>query len=102
MAVARHPEFTPGGVVADARARITDLVDTLWVGRTDGELSGVVEEIQALRSALAAVEAGAVAEATHVVWRRACCTTGARLTGSPTSVGSAVVKDASWSPGPKP
>jgi hypothetical protein len=62
MAVARVPEFTPAGVVADARAQILELVDILWGARSDGELLGVVEEVQALRSALVAVEAGAVAE----------------------------------------
>jgi hypothetical protein len=62
MAVARRPEFTPAGVVTDARARVVDLVDTLWASRSDGELIGVVEELQGLKSVIAAVEAGAVAE----------------------------------------
>jgi hypothetical protein len=40
----------------------TDLVDTLWSARTDGELVGVVEELAALKAVIAAVEAGVVAE----------------------------------------
>lgn len=54
--------FTPAGVVADAGAQLGSLDETLWAARTPVELVGTVEELEALRSHLAAVEASVLAE----------------------------------------
>ena len=54
---------TPAGVVADASAQLGQLDDALWAARTSAELVGTVEELEALRSHLAAVEAAVLAEA---------------------------------------
>ena len=67
--------FTPAGVVADAGAQLGMLDDTLWAARTPAELVGTVEELESLRSHLAAVEASVLAEIdarkvakTHLSW----------------------------------
>ena len=67
--------FTPAGVVADASARLRDLDELLWAARTPEELVGAVEELEALRCRLAAVETTVLAEIdarqvpkTHLGW----------------------------------
>ena len=62
MELLSTPTFTPAGVVADAGAQLTCLDDTLWAARTPAELVGTVEELESLRSRLAAVEASVLAE----------------------------------------
>jgi len=66
---------TPSGVVADAAARLAGLDDLLWAARTPEELVGTVEELEALRCRLAAVETTVLAELdarkipkTHLGW----------------------------------
>src|SRR5687767_11724058 len=54
--------FTPAGVVADASARLGALDEVLWAARTPEELVGAVEELEALRCRLAAVETTVLAE----------------------------------------
>ena len=67
--------FTPAGVVADASARLAGLDELLWAARTPEELVGAVEELEALRCRLAAVETTVLAEIdarkvpkTHLGW----------------------------------
>jgi hypothetical protein len=67
--------FTPAGVVADASARLGDLDELLWAARTPEELVGAVEELEALRCRLAAVQSTVLAEIdarqvpkTHLGW----------------------------------
>ena len=50
-------------MLADAVAAVRGLAEILWSARSDDELVDVVGRVQQLTSALAAVEAGAVAEA---------------------------------------
>ena len=57
------PGHSPAAVLADAVAAVRGLAETLWSARSDDELVEVVGRVQQLTSALAAVEAGAVAEA---------------------------------------
>ena len=66
---------TPAGVVADASARLAGLDDLLWAARAPEELVGTVEELEALRCRLAAVETTVLAELdarkipkTHLGW----------------------------------
>ena len=54
--------FTPAGVVADASTRLGDLDELLWAARTPEELVGAVEELEALRCRLAAVQTTVLAE----------------------------------------
>src|SRR5690242_6686273 len=58
-----HPTPGPAVVLAEVVAAVRDLDRVWWTSRTDGELVATVEQVQAARAALAAVEAGAVAEA---------------------------------------
>src|SRR5580765_813797 len=60
---AEAPDHSPPAVLADAVAAVRGLAETLWPARSDDELVDVVGQVQQLTSALAAVEAGAVAEA---------------------------------------
>src|ERR1700748_3003901 len=65
ISVCRSRDFTISrvrrrGAVGE---RVGERVETLWSARSDGDLVQVVEEAAKLRSVLAAVEAGAVAEA---------------------------------------
>jgi hypothetical protein len=53
---------TPAGVVADAGAQLAGLDELLWAARTPEELVGTVEELEALRCRLAAVETTVLAE----------------------------------------
>jgi hypothetical protein len=57
-----HPSPSPGTVLAEVVGALRDLDATWWTSRCDADLVGVVEQVQAARAALAAVEAGAVAE----------------------------------------
>ena len=75
MAISALPTFTPAGVVADAGAQVASLTPTLWAARTPAELVGTVEEVEALRSQLAALEADLLTELdarktpkTHLGW----------------------------------
>ncbi|HEV7876434.1 MAG TPA: DUF222 domain-containing protein, partial [Nocardioides sp.] len=54
--------FTPAGVVADAATRLAGLDEVLWAARTPEELVDTVEELEALRCRLAAVETTVLAE----------------------------------------
>src|SRR4051812_14922125 len=58
-----HPSPSPVTVLAEVVAAVRDLDATWWTNRSEEELVAVVEQVQTARSALAAVEAGAVAEA---------------------------------------
>jgi uncharacterized protein DUF222 len=67
--------FTPAGVVAGAGDRLDGLNDILWAARSPEELVGTVEELEALRCRLAAVETEVLAEIetrkvarTHLAW----------------------------------
>jgi hypothetical protein len=53
----------PAVVLAEVVGAVRDLDATWWTSHSDEELVGVVEQVQAARAALAAVEAAAVAEA---------------------------------------
>jgi hypothetical protein len=56
------PGAAPAQVVADAVDSVGELTDLLWAAQSDEELGAVVEQVQVLRSVLAAVEACAVVE----------------------------------------
>ena len=57
------PGASPADVLADAAAAVRGLAEVLWSARSDDELVEVVGQVQQVTAALAAVEAGAVAEA---------------------------------------
>src|SRR6476469_6260442 len=57
-----HPSPSPAVVLGQVVATLRDLDATWWTNRSDAELVTVVEQVQAARAALAAVEAGAIAE----------------------------------------
>jgi hypothetical protein len=57
------PSASPSEALVEALAVVREAADTLWSARADGELVETVAVIQQLTSALAVVEAGAVAEA---------------------------------------
>jgi hypothetical protein len=57
------PAADPAGALADALALVREAAETLWSARADDDLVGVVAQVHQLTAALAAVEAGAVAEA---------------------------------------
>ncbi len=59
----RGPRPVPCAVLAEALAVVREAAEVLWSARSDDELVEVVARVQQLTSALAAVEAGAVAEA---------------------------------------
>jgi len=67
MSISEHTAFTgpvgPAGVLAEVRARIIGLTEVLWGARSDGEVVEMIEQVQALKASLAAVEADVVAEA---------------------------------------
>jgi len=96
------PGQSPAVVLADAVAAVRGLAETLWSARSDDELVEVVGRVQQLTSALAAVEAGAVAEADARDLANTSCTTGRPVTGSPTPADSTAARaNAGWSaPGP--
>ena len=58
-----HPQPSPAAVLAQVVAMVRDLDATWWTNRSDDDLVAVVEQVEQARSALAAVQAGAVAEA---------------------------------------
>ena len=58
-----HPGSGPVEALAEVTAVVRDLAQTLWSARCDDDLVEVVGAVQALRSVLVAVEAGAVVEA---------------------------------------
>src|SRR6476661_5585553 len=58
-----HPTPGPAVVLGQVVAALRDLDTTWWTNRTDAELVTTVEQVQAARAVLAAVEAGAIAEA---------------------------------------
>ena len=53
---------TPAGVVADAGAALAGLGEVLWAARTAEDLVDTVQELEALRCRLAAVETSVLAE----------------------------------------
>src|SRR6185312_5190503 len=57
------PDAGPAVLLAEVVAAVRDLDSTWWSHRSDEELVAVVEQVEAARAALAAVQAGAVAEA---------------------------------------
>ena len=61
--IAAAPGASPALVLAEALAVVREAAQTLWSARSDDELVEVVGRVQQLTSALAVVEAGAVAEA---------------------------------------
>jgi hypothetical protein len=63
MSISQHdPHPTPSEVLADAVDRVRELADRLWSAQPDQDLIETVEQAETLRSALAAVQAGALAE----------------------------------------
>jgi hypothetical protein len=60
-----HPQPGPAAVLADVVAMVRDLDVTWWTNQTDDDLVATVELVEQARSALAAVQAGAGAEADH-------------------------------------
>ncbi|MFZ2012358.1 MAG: hypothetical protein WAV00_00865, partial [Nocardioides sp.] len=58
-----HHNEGPAAVLAQVRARVAELAQTLWAAQPDGEVVDVVGQVQRAKAALAAVEADAVAEA---------------------------------------
>ena len=64
MSISEHaPNAGPAAVLADAAALVRGLAEVLWSVRSDDELVDTVVLVQEVSSALAAVEAGAIAEA---------------------------------------
>ena len=57
-----HHNEGPAAVLAQVRARVAELAETLWAAQCDGEVVEVVEELSRLKATIAAVEADAVAE----------------------------------------
>ena len=60
-----HPQPSPAAVLADVVAMVRDLDGTWWTNQSDDDLVTTVELVEQARSALTAVQAGAVAEADH-------------------------------------
>jgi hypothetical protein len=58
-----HPTPSPAVVLDGVVSEVRDLDTTWWAKLCDDELVAVVEKVEQVRSALAAVQAGAVAEA---------------------------------------
>jgi hypothetical protein len=57
-----HPQPGPAAALADVVSSVRELDSTSWSHQSDEELVAVVEQVEQLRSALAAIQAGAVAE----------------------------------------
>ena len=62
MAIHEFPTPAPAGVVAEANAVLGALDAAMWAAKPPEELVGAIEELEALRSHLAAVEAACLAE----------------------------------------
>ena len=60
-----HPQPSPAGVLADVVSMVRDLDAAWWTNQTDDEIVASLELVEQARSALAAVQSGAVAEADH-------------------------------------
>src|SRR5262245_14265815 len=58
-----HPQPSPAAVLADVVAAVRELDATWWSSQSDDDLVAVVEQLEQARCALAAVQAGAIAEA---------------------------------------
>jgi hypothetical protein len=58
-----HPQPSPAAVLTDVVSMVRDLNATWWANQSDDDLVATVELVEQARSALAAVQAGAVAEA---------------------------------------
>jgi hypothetical protein len=58
-----RPHTSPAAVLAEVVAAVRDLDATWWTNQSDDDLVAAVELVEQARSALAAVQAGAVAEA---------------------------------------
>jgi hypothetical protein len=58
-----HPQPSPDAVLAEVVAAVRGLDSTWWAHQSDDVLIAVVEQLEQVRSALGAVQAGAVAEA---------------------------------------
>src|SRR5215218_1842951 len=60
-----HPQPSPAAVLTRMVEELRELDATWWTHQTDDDLVATVEQLEQARSALAAVQAGAVAEADH-------------------------------------
>src|SRR4051812_50173900 len=60
-----HPRPSPTAVLADVVESLRELDATWWTSQCDDDLVETVELVEQARSALAAVQAGVVAEADH-------------------------------------
>ena len=60
-----HPQPSPAAVLTRMVEELRDLDSTWWTNHSDDDLVATVELVEQARSALAAVQAGAVAEADH-------------------------------------
>ncbi len=67
---AEAPGPAPAGVLAETLAAVRGPAKTLWSARSDAELVEVIGRVQQLTSALAAVEAGALADARDLAPQR--------------------------------
>ena len=102
MSISEHaPGTAPAEVLADALALVRGLAETLWSARSDDELVDTVGQVQQVTAALAAVEAGAVAEADARDLAKQRLPTGRPGTGSPTWAGCDAVRASGGWPGPR-
>ena len=76
-----HPQPSPAAVLAGVVEELRDLDATWWTNQTDDDLVTTVELVEQARSALAAVQAGAVAEADHRDLGKQTLPTGRPVTG---------------------
>src|SRR3954466_2927725 len=60
-----HPRPSPTAVLADVVESLRELDATWWTSQCDDDLVETVELVEQARSAMAAVQAGVVAEADH-------------------------------------
>src|SRR5262245_54975763 len=57
-----HHDAGPAAVLASVRDQVAELDTMLWAAQPDDEVVDVVEQVQALKATIAAIEADAVAE----------------------------------------
>src|SRR5262249_17752169 len=57
-----HHDAGPAAVLASVRDQVAELDTMLWAAQPDDEVIDVVEQVQALKATVAAIEADAVAE----------------------------------------